>query len=34
VPPGATRGFIASNNDYIPFLLREADRIDQYLNQH
>ena len=25
--------FMESNNDYIPFLLRKADRIDQYLQQ-
>lgn len=25
--------FIESNNEYIPFLLRKADRIDEYLQQ-
>ena len=25
--------FIESNNDYIPFLLRKAERIDEYLQQ-
>jgi uncharacterized protein YukE len=25
--------FLESNNDYIPFLLRKADRIDEYLQQ-
>ena len=25
--------FMESNNEYIPFLLRKADRIDEYLQQ-
>lgn len=25
--------FLESNNEYIPFLLRKADRIDEYLQQ-
>lgn len=25
--------FIESNNEYIPFLLRKADRLDEYLQQ-
>ena len=25
--------FIEANNEYIPFLLRKADRIDEYLQQ-
>ena len=25
--------FLESNNEYIPFLLRKADRIDEYLHQ-
>ena len=25
--------FIETNNEYIPFLLRKAERIDEYLNQ-
>lgn len=26
-------GFLESNEEYIPFLLRKADRIDEYLQQ-
>lgn len=29
----AMAGFLESNNEYIPFLLRKADRIDEYLQQ-
>ena len=25
--------FLEANNDYIPFLMRKADRIDEYLQQ-